>query len=56
MSENQALSLVYIVLVMVLVGSALANRRLPGRTLAKMAVAWVLIFALGFALVALWRA
>lgn len=50
---NQALALVYLVLCLVLVASGLAVRRLPlGQTL-KMALAWILIFAAGFAAFAL---
>jgi aspartyl protease family protein len=50
---DQALSLVYFLLLLVLVGSGLAVRRAPlGKTL-KMALIWVLIFAVGFAVVAL---
>jgi aspartyl protease family protein len=52
--ENQALSLVYLGLVMVLVVSSLSIRRLPiGRT-AKMAGAWILIFAAIFLTVTVW--
>jgi aspartyl protease family protein len=50
---DQALSLVYLILLLVLVGSGLAVRRAPiGKTL-KMALAWMLIFGVGFAVVAL---
>jgi len=50
---NQALSLVYFILLLVLVGSGLAVRRAPiGQTL-KMALAWILIFAIAFAVFAL---
>ena len=50
---DQALSLVYLILLIVLVGSGLAVRRAPiGQTL-KMALAWVLIFGVGFAVFAL---
>lgn len=46
---NQALNLIYLVLLLVLVGSGLAIRRAPiGQTL-KMVLAWVLIFGVGFA-------
>jgi aspartyl protease family protein len=48
MSEDQGLNLIYMVLLLVLVGSALVSRRLPmGKTL-KMAAAWAAIFAAGF--------
>src|SRR6218665_1476633 len=50
---DQALNLVYLAIVLVMVVSAFSVRRLPiGETL-KMALAWVLIFAAGFALFAL---
>lgn len=50
MTGDQAPYLLYMVLLLVLVGSALVSRRLPmGKTL-KMAAAWVAIFAIGFAL------
>ena len=50
---DQALSLIYLMLMLVLVGSGLAVRRAPiGQTL-KMALAWVLIFGVGFAIFAL---
>lgn len=50
---GDALNLVYLLLCLVLVGSALAVRRAPiGQTL-KMALAWVIIFAVGFAIFAL---
>ena len=48
MNEDQGLNLLYLVLLLVFVGSALASRRLPlGRTL-KMALAWVVIFGAAF--------
>ena len=50
---DQALSFVYLLSCLILVGSGLAVRRAPiGQTL-KMALAWVLIFAAGFAIFAL---
>lgn len=50
---DQALAFIYLIGVLVLVGSALAVRRLPlGQTL-KMGFAWILIFAAGFAIFAL---
>ena len=50
MSGDQGAYLLYMVLLMVLVGSSLASRQLPiGKTL-KMAAAWVAIFGLGFIL------
>jgi aspartyl protease family protein len=50
---DQALNLVYLVGVLILVGSSLLVRRLPlGQTL-KMMLAWVLIFAAMFAVFAL---
>jgi len=48
MNEDQGLNLLYLVLLLVFVGSALASRRLPiGKTL-KMALAWIAIFAAVF--------
>src|SRR5688500_14235807 len=48
MSGDQGAYLLYMVLLLVLVGSALVSRRLPmGKTL-KMAVAWVAIFGVIF--------
>lgn len=48
MSGDQGAYLLYMVLLLVLVGSALISRRLPmGKTL-KMAAAWVAIFAIIF--------
>ncbi len=50
---DHALALVYLIGCLVLVASGLAVRRMPlGQTL-KMALAWVLIFAAGFAVFAL---
>lgn len=52
--ENQALSLVYLVILLVFVASAFSLRRLPiGRTV-KMAGAWILIFAAFFLVVTVW--
>lgn len=50
---DQALSLVYLMLLLVLVGSGLAVRRAPIGSTLKMALAWILIFGLGFAIFAL---
>ena len=50
---DQALSLIYLLLLLVLVGSGLAVRRAPIGTTLKMALLWVLIFAVGFAIFAL---
>ena len=50
MSDDQGAYLLYTVLLLVLVGSAIVSRRLPmGKTL-KMAAAWVAIFAIIFAI------
>jgi aspartyl protease family protein len=50
---TQALNLVYLFIVLIMVLSAFAIRKVPiGKTL-KMALAWVLIFAAGFAIFAL---
>lgn len=45
MSGDQAGWILYIALLMVLVGSALAARRLPLASSLKMALAWAAIFA-----------
>jgi aspartyl protease family protein len=50
---DQALSLVYLLGCLMLVGSALAVRRLPIGPTLKMAGAWVLIFVAAFAIFAL---
>jgi aspartyl protease family protein len=47
---DQALQLVYLIGVLVLVGSALAARRTGLGSMAKMALAWLAIFAVGFIL------
>jgi aspartyl protease family protein len=46
MSGDQAGGILYIALLMVLVGSALAARRLPLASSLKMVLAWAAIFAL----------
>lgn len=51
MSEWENFSLIYSVLLLVLVGSALISYRLPLKQTFKMILAWILIFAFGFALV-----
>ncbi|MDV3257519.1 MAG: TIGR02281 family clan AA aspartic protease [Sphingomonas sp.] len=48
MNGDQGLNLLYMVLLVVLVGSALVSRRLPLGQTAKMAAAWVGLFALAF--------
>lgn len=50
MSEGQAPSALYMILVLVLVASSLISMRLPISRVLKMAAAWVAIFAVGFAL------
>jgi aspartyl protease family protein len=50
---DQALNLLYLFGILVLVGSALATRRLPWRRTASMALAWLLIFGAVFLVVAL---
>ena len=52
MSDDQAPNILYLVLCMVLVASALFSRRLPIGQSVKMASAWVGIFALAFAIFA----
>ena len=50
---SQALNLIYLLIILIAVVSAFSIRRVPiGKTL-KMALAWVLIFAAGFAIFAL---
>lgn len=51
---DQAVSFLYLVGVLVLVGSALMVRRIPLAQGLKMALAWLLIFAAAFAVIALW--
>lgn len=48
MTGDQGLNLLYMVLLVVLVGSALVSRRLPLGQTAKMVAAWVGIFGLAF--------
>ena len=47
-SGDQAIHVLYLIGALVLVGSALAVRRIPISTALKMFAAWVLIFAAGF--------
>lgn len=47
MSGDQGAYLLYTVLLLVLVGSALVARRLPAGKTLRMALAWVAIFAVG---------
>lgn len=53
MNDSQGLNLIYLVLLVVLVGSALASRRLPAGKTLRLAFAWVAIFAAGFLLMSL---
>lgn len=50
---EQAANFLYLIGVLVLVGSAFAVRRIPIRTGLKMALGWILIFAAVFAVIAL---
>lgn len=50
MSGDQGAYLLYTVLLVVLVGSALVSRRLPMSKTLKMAAAWIAIFSLVFAI------
>ena len=52
-SGDRSMQLVYLVGVLILVASAFGVRRMPIRQTLKMAIAWVLIFAVGFAIFAL---
>lgn len=50
MTDDQAPNLLYMVAMLVFVGSSLFAMRLPIGKAMKMAVAWVAVFAIGFAL------
>jgi hypothetical protein len=50
MSDGQAPYILFVLLCLVLVVSALASRKLPAGRTAKLAMAWVALFALGFAI------
>lgn len=52
MTEFQAMDLVWAVVMLVIVGSALFARRIPIGQAAKMALAWVAIFAVGLTIYA----
>jgi aspartyl protease family protein len=52
MSDGQGISLVWAVVMLVIVVSALASRRIPLGQAAKMAVAWIAIFAIGLTIYA----
>lgn len=52
MSQDQGMNAVYLALCLILVGSALIGMRLPLGKAIKMALAWVAIFGIGFALFA----
>ena len=47
--DNQALNFIYLLGCLILVGSAVAVRRIPLKSSIKMALAWVLIFVAAFA-------
>lgn len=51
MYGDSAVSIVFILGALVLVGSSLLVRRMPARSMLRMAVVWALIFGLGAALV-----
>lgn len=53
MTEDQQMNLVWAVLALMLVGSSLAARRLPLKDTLRMALAWIAIFGVLFALFAL---
>jgi len=55
MSGDQAPYVLYLILWLMLVASALGSRRLPVGRLVKMALIWVAIFATGFLLFAVLR-
>jgi aspartyl protease family protein len=50
---SQALNLIYLLIILIAVVSAFSIRRVPVGKTVKMALAWVLIFAAGFAIFAL---
>jgi hypothetical protein len=50
MSDGQAPYILFVLVGLVLVVSALASQRLPAGRTAKLAMAWVALFALGFAI------
>lgn len=52
MSDGQGIGLVWAVVMLVIVVSALASRRIPLGQAAKMAVAWIAIFAIGLTIYA----
>lgn len=52
MTDGQGISLVWAVVMLVVVGSALIARRIPLGQAAKMALAWVAIFAIGLTIYA----
>jgi aspartyl protease family protein len=52
MNDGQGISLIWGIVMLVIVGSALAARRMPIGQAAKMALAWIVIFALGLGLYA----
>lgn len=53
MSGGEGAGLVYLILLLVLVGSGLAAHRIPMRRGFRMAIAWLFIFAIAFILIAL---
>ncbi|MEO1167670.1 MAG: TIGR02281 family clan AA aspartic protease [Pseudomonadota bacterium] len=52
MTDGQGISLVWAVVMLVVVGSALLARRIPLGQAAKMALAWIAIFAIGLTIYA----
>lgn len=52
MTDNTGANALFIILVLVLVGSSLVARRIPMRQAAKMALAWLAIFAVAMVIVA----
>ncbi len=51
MTDYEGFHIIYSVMLLVLVGSALISYRLPLKQTVKMALVWVLIFAIGVAVV-----
>lgn len=55
MSGGEMASSIYLVVMLMLVASAFAARRIPMKQTVKMALGWVAIFALGFLLLGIFN-
>ncbi|MBU3076250.1 hypothetical protein [Sphingomonas quercus] len=51
MDADRAVDVLLILGMLVLVGGSIAVRRLPARSMALMAIAWIAVFALGVLLI-----